>query len=222
MLYADNPRTKKFVAEDLDVFTALATYAAVAIEQSRMSDQLLQETKRRERLQRYHSPSVVSRILGAEGTGIGTPFLAQERDLTIMFCDLVSFTTLCENMAPAQVAHLLNQFFTKMAEDIFELEGTLDKFMGDAILAVFGAPFPQPDHADRAVQAALAMRASLAAMNAEPGARQLSMRIAIHSGRATTGDIGSPRRREFTVLGDVVNTTSRLESSVAKPGMIVI
>jgi adenylate cyclase len=221
VLYADNPRSRRFLPEDLDVFTALANYAAVAIEQARMSDQLLQETKRRERLQRYHSPGVVNRILHG-GTGLDAPFIAQERDLTVMFCDLVSFTSMCEGMEPIAVAQLLNQFFARMADVIFENEGTLDKFIGDAILAVFGAPFDQPDHADRAVDTALAMQAALSEINKELGPRQLSMRIAINSGRGLTGDIGSPRRREFTVLGDVVNTASRLESYVAKPDQIII
>jgi adenylate cyclase len=222
VLYADNPRSKRFRPEDLDIFTALANYAAVAIEQSRMSAQLLQETKRRERLARYHSPGVVNRILMQGGTGLNAPFMAQERELSVMFCDLVAFGSLCEGMAAHQIALVLNRFFTRMADIIFEFEGTLDKFIGDAILSVFGAPFEQPDHADRAVEAALAMRRALLEMNREPSARQLEMRIAINSGRALTGDIGSPRRREFTVLGDVVNTAARMESLAAKPGQVVI
>lgn len=221
VLYADNPRTKRFLPEDLDVFTALAAYAAVAIEQARLSEQLLEETKRRERLQRYHSAGVVNRILHG-GTGIDAPFMMQERDVTVMFCDLVSFTTLSEGMEPNQVAQVLNQFFTKMADVIFEYEGTLDKFIGDAILAVFGAPFEQADHADRAVEAAVAMQRTLEEMNREPGVRQMQMRIALNSGRAMTGDVGPPKRREFTVLGDVVNIASRIESSIARPGQIVI
>ena len=221
VLYADNPRTKRFLPEDLDVFAALAAYAGVAIEQARLSEQLLQETRRRERLQRYHSPGVVNRILHG-GTGIDAPFMMQERDVTVMFCDLVSFTTLSEGMEPYQVAQVLNQFFTKMADVIFEYEGTLDKFIGNAILAVFGAPFEQADHADRAVEAAVAMQRTLEEMNREPGVRQMQMRIAVNSGTAMTGDIGSPKRREFTVLGDVVNIASRIESSIAKPGQIVV
>jgi adenylate cyclase len=220
VLYVDSPRSKRFVADDLDVFTALANYAAVAIEQARMSEQLLQEGKWRERLQRYHSPGVVNRIL-LGGSGVDSPLIAQERDVTIMFCDIVAFTALCEGMKPYQVAELLNQYFTRMAECLFEHEGTLDKFIGDAILAVFGAPFSQEDHADRAVQAALSMRRSLAEMNAAQPERTFRMRIALNSGRALTGDIGSPRRREFTVLGDVVNIASRLESSVCKPDQII-
>ena len=78
-------------------------------------------------------------------------FDAQERDVTVMFCDIVGFTPRSEQMTPLEVAELLNHFFTQMAEGIFEFEGTLDKFIGDAILAVFGAPLAQPDHADRAV-----------------------------------------------------------------------
>jgi adenylate cyclase len=214
VMYCDNPRAKRFTPEDLDVFTAFCSYAAVAIEQARLSTQLLEEMKRRERLQRYHSPAVVNRILHG-GTGTDAPFLAQERDVTVMFCDLVAFTRFSEHKPPLEVAAFLNAFFTRMAEVIFEHEGTLDKFIGDAILAIFGAPFEQPDHAARAVAAARDMRRVLAAMNAESGATAIQMRIALNSGRALTGDIGSPRRREFTVLGDVVNTASRVERVTA-------
>jgi adenylate cyclase len=218
--YCDNPRAKRFAPDDLDVFTAFCGYAAVAIERARLSAQLMEEVKRRERLQRYHSPAVVNRILHG-GTGTDAPFLAQEREVTVMFCDLVAFTSFAERHPPLAVAACLNAFFTRMAEVIFEHDGTLDKFVGDAILAVFGVPFEQPDHAARALAAARDMRRALAAMNAEPGATPFQMRIALNSGRALTGDIGSPRRREFTVLGDVVNTASRLEA-VTEPDQILM
>ncbi|HMJ84908.1 MAG TPA: adenylate/guanylate cyclase domain-containing protein [Vicinamibacterales bacterium] len=148
-------------------------------------------------------------------------FMTQERDVTVMFCDIVGFTTLCEQLEPAVIGELLNSFFGRMADVIFDHEGTLDKFIGDAILAVFGAPFDQPDHATRCVAAALAMRQQLAHFNLEQP-RHIRMRIAINTGRALTGDIGSPKRREFTVLGDVVNIAARLEASVAQPDQIVI
>jgi adenylate cyclase len=139
-----------------------------------------------------------------------------------MFCDLVGFTTLCEHIPPAQSAALLNAFLTRMTDVVFEHEGTLDKFLGDALLAVFGAPFDQPLHPVNAVEAALAMRRALAEMNARTEGPKLAMRIAINTGMAITGDIGSPRRKEFTVLGDVVNTAARIESDVAGPDEIVI
>jgi adenylate cyclase len=133
----------------------------------------------------------------------------------------VGFTALCEPLTPVQAAELLNVFLTRMTDVVFEHEGTLDKFLGDALLAVFGAPFDQPDHAYHAVAAAIEMRKSLVELNTQLE-QKLAMRIAINSGVTLTGDIGSPRRREFTVLGDVVNTASRIEGEVAKPGEIVI
>lgn len=220
VLYVDSPRSAQFDAGDLDAFTALANAAAVAIEQSRLSSQLLEETRRKERLQRYHSPAVVSRIVHAAEGDAGPG--AQERDVTVMFCDIVGFTTMCEKMPAAQSAAILNNFLTRMTDCVFEFEGTLDKFLGDALLAVFGAPFDQPEHPIKAVQAALAMRKALVEMNAKTDGPKLNMRIAINTGMAITGDIGSPRRREFTVLGDVVNTTSRIESEATSPGEIVI
>jgi adenylate cyclase len=220
VLYCDNPRSKKFITDDLEVFAALCNYAAVAIEQARLSLRLLDESKRRERLTRYHSPGVINRIM-QEGDADGA-FMAQERDVSVMFCDIVGFTTMSQHAPPLAIADMLNDFFGRMGEVIFEHDGTLDKFIGDAILAVFGAPFEQPDHATKAVAAALAMQRELVKANADHPERPLRMRIAINSGRALTGDIGSPKRREFTVLGDVVNTASRLESTVAKPDQIVI
>ena len=221
VLYTDNPKSKRFGAEDLDVFAALANYAAVAIEQARVAEQLQKETQKRERLARYHSPAVVNKIIGGTMSE-DAEFEATERDVSVMFTDIVAFTTRSEHMTPLEVSKLLNYFFTEMAEHIFEYDGTLDKFIGDAILAIFGAPLPQEDHADRAIQAAIAMRTALAEMNKDWATAPLQMRIAINSGVALTGDIGSPRRREFTVLGDVVNACSRIESTVCKPGQIVV
>ena len=220
VLYCDNPRSRKFSSNDLEVFAALCNYAAVAIEQARLSARLLEETRRRERLQRYHSPSVVNRIL--QGADTESAFTTQDRDVSVMFCDIVGFTSMCQYAEPQAIGDMLNEFFGRMGDVIFEHDGTLDKFIGDAILAVFGAPFEQADHATRAVGAALAMRKELARMNAQRPERPIRMRIAINSGHALTGDIGSPKRREFTVLGDVVNTAARLESSVAQPDQIVI
>ena len=127
-------------------------------------------------------------------------------------------------MPPVQSAALLNAFLTRMTDVVFEHEGTLDKFLGDALLAVFGAPFDQPA-APAAGPSQAAHRHAQGARRDERDAatgRSSQMRIAINTGVAITGDIGSPRRREFTVLGDVVNTASRIEDEVAGPGEIVI
>jgi adenylate cyclase len=220
VLYCDNPKSRTFHEDDLEVFAALSNYAAVAIEQSRLTEQLTEETRKRERLQRYHSPSVTNKIL--HGSGDDEGLVAQTRDVSVMFCDISGFTALTQHMAPDAVGAMLNEFFERMTEAIFDHDGTLDKFIGDAIFAVFGAPLEQQDHAGRAVAAALAMRRALARLNEENPQRPIRMRIAINSGEALTGDIGSRRRREFTVIGDVVNTASRIESSVAQPGQIVI
>ena len=142
--------------------------------------------------------------------------------MSVLFADLVGFTSRAERLPPHEVAHLLNGCLGTMSEAVFEQDGMLDKFMGDALLAVFGAPFDQPDHALRAVRAATGIRNRLDAANRERPDDPLAVRIAINSGLVMTGDIGSPKRREYTVLGDVVNTASRLQSQVAGAGEIVI
>ena len=221
ILYVDNPRSKSFAEADLDLCVALSNYAAVAIEQARLSARVLEESRRRERLQRYHSPAVVSRILDG-GVDADAPFIAQERDVTVLFVDIVGFTSMAQSMSPPQVARLLNAYFGRMADVIFEFGGMLDKFIGDGILAVFGAPFDQPDHAIRAIRSALAMRQALTELNIDQLDRQIRVRFGINTGMAMVSDVGSSLRREFTVLGDVVNTASRIESQVAGPGEIVI
>ena len=220
VLYVDNPRSRKFSDDDLTVFTALSNYAAVAIDQARLAERAADERRRRERLERYHSPDVVKRILTADAGG--EALVAQEREATVMFCDLVGFTSMTEELEPRAVAGLLNEFFEAMTDEIFARQGTLDKFIGDAILAVFGAPFDDPDHTVHAVEAALAMRGALATLNARRPDRRLQIRTAIHTGRVLTGDIGSSKRREFTILGDTVNTTSRLQTTVARAGQIIV
>jgi adenylate cyclase len=218
LLYVDNPVTRQFTEADLELFSAIANYAAVAITQGRLAERLREESERRERLQRYHSPAVVERIMAQQHGGDILP--AQDRDISVLFADLVGFTTLCETLAPSEVAALLNRFFSEMTEAIFAEEGTVDKFIGDAILGVFGAPVEQSDHARRAVRAAQAMRQSVVKLNAA-GGRQLRVRYAINSGVAIAGDVGSARRREYTVLGDVVNTAARLEA-LAQPDQIIV
>jgi adenylate cyclase len=218
IIHVDSPmQTKTFTPDDLELLSALSNYAAVAIQQASLNRKMQQEKVARERLEKYFSPSIANRIL-SEGEKD-----AQELEATVLFADIVGFTRLAERMDPPQVATLLNEYFSRMSEPIFEYEGTLDKFIGDCIMAVFGAPYPQPDHAERAVRVALDMRHRLNELNTErSGQVAISMRMGINSGPVVSGPIGSVKRKEITVLGDTVNIASRIESMVAESGQIVI
>jgi adenylate cyclase len=217
-LYADNGLANQFSEADLEVFTALANYAAVAIGQAALADQLAEERRRRERLQRYHSPAVVDRILARQ---VDDLLAVEERDISVLFADIVDFTTLAESMRPADAVALLDTFLARTGDAVFAEEGTIDKFIGDAILAVFGAPVEQSDHARRAVRAAQSMRRIVSALNAERSFPPLRVRYVVNSGVAIAGDIGPARRKEYTVLGDVVNIGSRLKA-VAEPDQLVV
>jgi adenylate cyclase len=125
-----------------------------------------------------------------------------------------------EKRTAQQVVDMLNEYFELMVEVIFKYQGTLDKFIGDGLMAIFGAPVPQPDGALRAVRCAHRMMERLAALNARlPPDRQIAIRVGVNSGRVVAGNFGSPERLEYTVLGDTVNVASRLES-IADPGTV--
>jgi len=221
MLYVDTGWQHQFSVADLELFTALADYASVAIAQARLAERIREEERRRERLSRYHSPAVVDRVLRDDRTADGPS--GQERDVTILFVDIVKFTTMAEQMPAEQVVEILNQFFSRMTEVVFANDGTVDKFIGDAMLAVFGAPIEQADHARRAVATARAMQAALGDLNARAIApKPLVIRVGLHSGVAIVGDVGSPQRLEYTVVGDVVNTAARLQGEIARPGDVVL
>jgi adenylate cyclase len=224
IIHVDSPMlTNCFTLNDLDLLTALANYAAVAVERARLNQKILAEEKKRERLGRFLSPQVTSRILAtdeSQGAALGVP---EVKEVSILFADIVGFTTMSETMSPASVALLLNDYLSRMTEVIFNEEGTLDKYIGDAIMAVFGAPLDMEDHAVRAIRSALEMQKRLVDFNNDrKEGPQLQIRIGINTGKAVAGEIGSVNKKEYTVLGDTVNIASRLESSVAKPGMVVI
>jgi len=137
-----------------------------------------------------------------------------KRELTVMFSDIRGFTTLSEGLEPEALVELLNEFLGAMTEVIFGSEGTLDKYIGDAIMAVWGAPIPQSDHAARACLAALGMVERLrvlAAQWAQRGLPRLSIGIGLNTGPMVVGNMGSARRLSYTVIGDNVNLASRLE-----------
>ena len=218
IIHVDSPmQTKTFSPDDLELLSALSNYAAVAIQQANLNKKIQEEKVARARLEKYFSPAVATRILSEGEKEV------QELEVSVLFADIVGFTPLAEKMSPQSVAKLLNEYFSRMEEPIFDHDGTVDKFIGDCIMAVLGAPYPQTDHAARAVQVALEMRQRLHELNAERASGSpIQMRMGVHSGSAVSGPIGSEKRREFTVLGDTVNIASRIESMVAKAGQIVI
>lgn len=221
LIYADTTvRTQAFDKFDLDLLSALGNQLAFAIEQTRLQNSVMLQELARRRLERYHSPAVVDRITTARA---GDALMVDEREVTVLFADVVGFSDRCTNLAPREIAELLNRYFGEMSEAIFRHDGTLDKFIGDCVMAVFGAPLAIHDHARRAVEAALDMRAALRELN-EPllPEERLRFRVGIHSGNVVAGDIGSPSRRDYTVLGSTVNTAARIEATVAEADQIVI
>lgn len=172
---------------------------------------------------RFLDPRVVNGLV-ARGEA-GTTMEGQKRAVTVLFSDIRGFTTLSERKTPQEIVDLLNRYFSIQVEIIFRHQGTLDKYIGDAIMAFWGAPTEQPDHARRALLAARDMEQALLKFKQELGeeGRLFDIGIGLHSGEAVVGFIGSPEhRQDYTVIGDTVNTASRIEGATKGRARILV
>jgi len=199
---SDDPELKQLLRE---IAAEEAGHEATLRSRLRLYEQkhLLRDT-----ISRYVSPEMCEEILK-------NPSLLQlggrRQEVTVLFADIKGFTAMSETMKPEEVVEVLNLYFTNMVDLVFHHQGTLDKYVGDALMAVFGVPVPLPDAATRAVKCALAMQRRLKEMQAQGRTPIRGIRIGINTGDTIVGNIGSDQRMDFTVIGDAVNVAARLQ-----------
>jgi adenylate cyclase len=221
-LYADrlDPFTS-FTRDDLELVSAVAAQTAVAVENARSHARLAREEVARANYGRFLPEYVVQQILeNPDSFKLG----GINQTLTVLFADIRGFTRLSEHAAPERVVQLLNNYFTAMSDIIFAHGGTLDKYLGDGLMALFGAPTASPEDACNAVSASVQMQRRMEEINAQlraDGLAEIAIGIGLHTGVATVGYIGSERRSEYTAIGDTVNLAARLEQN-ALPGQIIL
>ena len=222
LVYVDNMQRKAaFTEEELNIFSVIAAQAAASIDVATAHEQLAEGAIQRSALERFLAPEVVEMVVNnPAGVRLG----GVNQQVSVMFADIRGFTTLSERMAPEKIVELLNEYFTRVTDVIFDNGGTLDKYIGDAVMAVFGAPISKGNDALNCVKAAVELQRLVVEMNRDAKARkwpQLQVGIGINTGLVTAGNIGSPRRIDYTVIGDNVNMASRLMNK-AKGGEIII
>ncbi len=221
-VYVDTRKSgMHFTEEDLELFSSLASQSAMAIENARLAVQIVESEKRRQNLARFLPNALVDKVLNDAHTLV---LGGQKTRVTSMFCDIRGSSKLAEQLVPQQLVSLLNEHFSAMTDIVFKYEGTLDKYIGDEIMAIFGAPISIGDEPYRAVCTALEMlqcNTELNVLRAHENRPQFHIGTGIDTGEVIAGYIGSPKRMDFTVVGDRVNTAKRL-CDIAGPGKILI
>ena len=211
VLYLDTvQRTHAFSNRDLHLLNGIANQAAIALENASLLEQIRTETTTRVNLARFLSPALVEQ---AEKGKIDIARGGVLTEVTILFSDIRGFTSMSEKESAQDTVRMLNDYFELMVEVVFETGGVLDKFIGDALMALWGAPVKRPDDAERAVRAALEMQRRMVGFNrlrASAGRPPVGIGIGINTGSAVVGNMGSSRRMEYTAIGDAVNLASRL------------
>ena len=221
VLYVDNlEKPAAFTQDELNVFALVAAQAGAAVDNAMAHEKIAQQSLQRSALERFLSPEVVEMVVANPDIRLG----GVNQEVTVLFADIRGFTTMSEEMEPDRVVEILNEYFTRVTDVIFDNGGTLDKYIGDAVMAVFGAPISKGNDAAAAVNSAIQIQRLLVELNRDAAAREwpeLRVGIGINTGNAIAGNIGSPRRLDYTVVGDTVNTAQRLMTNTAG-GQILI
>jgi len=222
MLLDSQIAANAFTEKDLQLFQNVANQAAIAVQNSLFAKKLQQEAVTRERFQRLLSPAIAEQVVSGK---VEVKKGGEVRETTVLFSDIRGFTAMSETVPAQEVVDMLNDYFELMVEIIFENEGTLDKFVGDEIMCLFGSPLAHPDDPLRAVRTAMKMLDVLEKeFNRDrraAGKPDLKIGIGINTGEVVAGYLGSSRALEYTVIGDTVNTGARL-CSAAKAGQCLI
>ncbi len=222
VLWLDSETLAQFQPKDLELVTAVANQAAMFIEINILGKKVEQEIVTRDRFSRLLSPNVAERVISGQLEVKKGGEMVSE--CTVFNSDIRGFTRMSEGTQPEIIVDMLNEYFELMVETLFKYEGTLDKFMGDGIMALWGAPVLHPDDAVRSVQCALEQMFELGEFNRGRISRSqppLAIGIGIHTGPLVAGYIGSSRALSYTVIGDTVNTSARL-CGIAGAGQIIV